>query len=201
MPEPGSVTALLMCLQSDDAVAREAAVAALVGRYAEDLLALITARLQHRLRSRVAPEDILQDVLHSFCKRRDGGGYDLADRNQFLSLIVTIAVHKTASAARRELRQCRDVRRERRLEGEGPDDAGPIDALADGGDAPDMAMELSDEIENLLKGLPPECRDVALLRIEGRTVDEIAKLIDRTPRTVERRLEHIRELWTDAEAN
>jgi RNA polymerase sigma factor (sigma-70 family) len=195
MPDEGSVTSLLVQLHAADPAARQRAVSELVGRYTPELLGLITARMQERLRQRVSPEDILQDVLFSFCDRHRRGEYDLANRDQFLSLIVTIALNKLCSASRRELRQRRDLRREQRLhpvvrdaEGSSPD---PADPRA----GPDVAAEVAEEVERLLGGLPAECREVALLRVEGRTVEEIARQIDRTPRTVERRLERIRELW------
>ena len=193
MPDDGSVTTLLIQLHDPDPAVRVRAISALVSRYTPELLALITARLHHRLQHRVAPEDILQDVLFSFCKRQQRSGYALANRDQFLNLVVTIALNKICSAGRRELRQRRDLRREQPV-GRGPGEGTPLDPT-DPHATPDVAVEIAEQIELLMRRLPPECREVVLLRLEGQTVEEIARRIDRTPRTVERRLERVRELW------
>jgi RNA polymerase sigma factor (sigma-70 family) len=192
VPEEGSVTALLILLHSDDPDVRNRAAAELLQRYAPQLLELIAGRMQQRLQQRVAPEDVLQDVLLSFCKRQQSGGFDLENRDQFLNLLVTIALNKVCSAARREFRQRRDLRREQPLT---PDNSSVPDRPDPRAAAPDAAAQIAEEIELLLSNLPIECREVAILRLEGQTVEEIARKVDRTPRTVERRLERIRALW------
>ena len=196
MPDGGSVTDLLLQLHAADPEVRGRAVSELVLRYTPELLALITGRMQQRLRQRVAPEDILQDVLLSFCTRQQRGEYDLGNRDQFLNLIVTIALNKVCSAARHELRQRRDVPREQPLH-PGPEADRPAFDPADPRTPPDVAGEVAEEIGVLVRRLPPECREVVLLRFEGQTVEKIARRVDRTPRTVERRLERVRELWRD----
>ena len=117
MPETGSVTALLFQLHAADPAVRNRAIAELMSRYTPDLLALIAARMHQRVRQRVAPEDVLQDVFVSFCNRQQRGAYDLANRDQFLDLVVAMALNKVCSAGRREQRQKRDVRREQPLAG------------------------------------------------------------------------------------
>lgn len=195
MTDPGSVTRLLIDLANADPAARDRAIAELVSRYTPELLGLIAARMNQRLQQRVAPEDILQDVLLSFCNRQRRGDYTLANRDEFLDLIVTISLNKVCSAARREQRLRRDARREQSFDA--PTHAGlsPIDPADPRVAQPDVVAEVAEEIERLLAGLPPECREVALLRLEGYTTAEIARKLDRTPRTVERRLGRVRELW------
>jgi len=195
VPDPGSVTRLLIDLHAADPADREGAIAELVSRYTPELLGLIAARMNQRLQQRVAPEDILQDVLISFCNRQQRGDYTLANRDQFLDLIVTISLNKVCSAARWEQRQRRDVRREHSLDTPAPSGRSPLDPADPRVAEPDVVAEITEEIERLLAGLPPECREVALLRLEGYTTAEIARKIDRTTRTVERRLERVRVLW------
>ena len=195
MPDPGSVTGLLMQLHSTDPAVRNRAITELVSRYTPDLLGLITARMNQRLQQRVAPEDILQEVFFSFCNRQQRGEYDLVNRDQFLDLVVTISLNKVCSAARWAQRQRRDVRRDQSLDSPGPADRSPPDPADPRVTPPDVVAEIAEEIERLLAGLPPECREVALLRLEGDTTEEIARKVDRTPRTVERRMERIRDLW------
>lgn len=195
MPDPGSVTGLLIQLHSDDPAVRERAIAELVSRYTPELLGLITARMNDQLQQRVAPEDILQEVLFSFCARQQRGEYDLTNRDQFLDLVVTISLNKVCSAARREQRHRRDIRRDQSLDAPGPTDRSLLDLPDRGATPPDVVAEVAEEIERLLASLPPECREVALLRVEGYTTEEMAQKIDRTPRTVERRMERVRALW------
>jgi DNA-directed RNA polymerase specialized sigma24 family protein len=40
-------------------------------------------------------------------------------------------------------------------------------------------------------------RQIAVLKLEGRTNEEIASRIDRSPTTVERRLRLIRDMWKE----
>ncbi|OWK45551.1 hypothetical protein FRUB_01882 [Fimbriiglobus ruber] len=195
MPDKGSVTDLLLLLRDTDPKVRNRAASELIQRYTTELLALIDGRMQQRLQQRIAPEDILQDVLLSFCKRLEAGGFDLNNRDQFLNLVVTIAVRKVCSTARREQRQRRDIRRELSLDSPGVDGGLAIDPIDPYTSPPDVITKIPEEIERLLAMLPMECREVASLRLEGYTTEEIARKINRTPRTVERRMKLIRKLW------
>lgn len=195
MSDEGSVSCLLMQLRAENPETRNRAASELIHRYTSELLTLITGRMRQRLQRRVAPEDILQDVLFSFCKRLGEGEYDLKNRNQFLKLIVTISLNKVCSASRRELRQRRDVRREQSLDSLDEASRVPFELADRGALAPEVVAEITEETEALLARLPQECREVLLLKVEGYATEEIAHKIDRSTRTVERRLERVRELW------
>lgn len=195
MPDEGTVTRLLLQLRDNDSEVRNRAASELIRRYTPELLSLIAGRMQRFLHQRIAPEDILQDVLLSFCKRLGEGGFDLKNRDQFLNLIVTIALNKLCSAARREQRQRRDVRRELSLNSPDEDGGLAIDPIDPHSSPPDVVTEIAEEIERLLTMLPVECREVASLRLEGFSTKDIARKVNRTCRTVERRMELIRELW------
>ena len=59
---------------------------------------------------------------------------------------------------------------------------------------PAMAAEMADTCETLLRQLADEkLQDIVLLKLEGFTNDEIADKLDCTTRTVERKLQRIRE--------
>ena len=65
---------------------------------------------------------------------------------------------------------------------------------------PDIEVECSDLFEHLLRVLDSEdgtgtLSQIAVNRIAGWTVKEIAATLDRTDRTVERKLERIRSIW------
>ena len=61
---------------------------------------------------------------------------------------------------------------------------------------PDEAVEVAEECERLLNQLKdPKLRQVALWKLEGYTNEEIAKSLGCVLRTVERKLQAIREIW------
>ena len=61
---------------------------------------------------------------------------------------------------------------------------------------PEEAAATADECRRLLDLLEePELRQVALWKVEGYTNEEIAARLDCVPRTVERKVRHIRLLW------
>ena len=62
---------------------------------------------------------------------------------------------------------------------------------------PEQQMEMEEECERLLQLLVrDDVKQVALLRIEGYTNDEIAAALSCTRRTVQRRLDFIRSVWS-----
>jgi DNA-directed RNA polymerase specialized sigma24 family protein len=61
---------------------------------------------------------------------------------------------------------------------------------------PEFAAEAAEECRHLMRLLDdPELESVALLRMEGYTVDEIAERLGCVPRTIKRKLRLIRNLW------
>jgi DNA-directed RNA polymerase specialized sigma24 family protein len=75
-------------------------------------------------------------------------------------------------------------------EGEG------LDQIADTGPTPEFLLQLADEHHRLLASLGDDTlRDIALWKMEGWTGDEIAGKLGITRRSVDRKLERIRELW------
>jgi DNA-directed RNA polymerase specialized sigma24 family protein len=62
---------------------------------------------------------------------------------------------------------------------------------------PAFAALVAEECQRLLDKLgDPELRSLALWRMEGYTIEEIAARLGCVPRTVERRLRVIRSLWS-----
>jgi len=61
---------------------------------------------------------------------------------------------------------------------------------------PALAAEVADECDRLLSALlDPELRRIALLRMDGFSVDEIGAKIGWAPRSVKRKLQLIRDIW------
>ncbi len=62
--------------------------------------------------------------------------------------------------------------------------------------SPEMAAQAAEEFQRLLHLLgDDELRRMAVLRLEGHTVEEVAGWIGCAPRSVKRKLQLIRTLW------
>jgi DNA-directed RNA polymerase specialized sigma24 family protein len=105
---------------------------------------------------------------------------------------------KAIDLARRE-------RRQRRGGGKVLDEAACVDSSAGEGllaervdpePSPAFAAALAEECQRLLDRLgTPKLQRVALLKMEGYTIEEIAAQVERVPRTVKRWLLVIRQIW------
>ncbi len=70
--------------------------------------------------------------------------------------------------------------------------------LIDAEPTPDVAAQIAEECGQLLGRLDDEgLRRIAMWQVEGFTVEEIAGKINRTARTVARKLTEIRDLWRE----
>jgi DNA-directed RNA polymerase specialized sigma24 family protein len=74
-----------------------------------------------------------------------------------------------------------------------------IDRVVGDEPTPAFALEVADEFRRLLDLLDDDgLRQIALLKMEGYTVDEIAAQLGCARRAVERRLQLIRKIWSEA---
>jgi RNA polymerase sigma-70 factor (ECF subfamily) len=199
MNPPGSVTRMIPRLRSDDPGEREEAARLIWRRYFPALLGLARGHLSRRVRRREDEEDVLQSMFASFCRRQARGDFDLRGRDALWALLVTITLRKARNAANRHRCAARDCHREQEAP---PGDGGECPAWALGqmeasGPTPAEAAALSEELERRLQSLAdPTLLRIALLRLEGHTSGEIAAALSCVERTVERKLERIRDRWT-----
>jgi DNA-directed RNA polymerase specialized sigma24 family protein len=182
----GSVTHLLNQLQAGDA----AAVEPLWERYFRRLVALARERLRGARCGAADEEDVVLSVFESFCRHARAGAFpQLSDRNDLWRLLVVRTARKAVSLVRRERAQKRG--------GNGRADASDEELRQVLGDepTPDFAAEVAEECRRLLGLLPDDLRQLALWKMEGHTLDEIALRLGCVPRTIKRRLQLIRSLW------
>ena len=204
MASQGSVTLLAQGLQSDDPAVRDAAARQIWQHYLGALLALARANLDARVRRREDEEDVLQSMYKSFCLRQQRGDYDLANRDQLWDLLVTITLRKARNAAQRHCFKIRDVRREQAGDGPGAEPSGPpcraLEGIEDSDPTPAQAAVLNEALERRLEALSdPGLRLIALRKLEGYTNREIATERGVTERSVERKLQMIRNRWESFE--
>jgi RNA polymerase sigma-70 factor (ECF subfamily) len=166
---------------------------AVVDRYTARLLELARHQLPDRVRRRVDPEDLVQSVYRSFFRRLKDGRFSFADSGDLWKLLATMTFHRATKAVRFHQQKRRDVRRERQLPESNNSQTGGA-AIVERDPGPADVVALFDSLERLLDQLPEKYRDIAVLQLEGRSVDEIARAVKRSRRTVFRALAELEEL-------
>jgi DNA-directed RNA polymerase specialized sigma24 family protein len=191
MASQGSVTRWIEELRAGD----PAAAQPLWARYFRRLVGLARKWLRGAARRAADEEDVALSAFDSFCRRAAAGRFpQLADRDNLWHLLVAITVRKAHHLVRDERRQKRggDTPRDR------PDDE-ELRWVLGREPSPAFAAEVAEECRRLLDLLgEDDLRAVALHKMEGYTVDEIAAKLGCAPRTVARKLGLIRGLWEKA---
>ena len=187
MPAADPVTVWLGQLQAGDV----AAVRPLWERYFHRLVGLARTRLTNVPKRAADEEDVALSAFDSFCRNAEAGKFpDLADRDSLWRLLASFTLRKAAH-------HCRDAVRLKRGGGVAADDGSAVweDVLGREPD-PALAAEVAEECERLLAALSdPDLRQVAVLRMDGHSVDEVAHRVGCAPRSVKRKLQLIRGIW------
>jgi DNA-directed RNA polymerase specialized sigma24 family protein len=197
MSEPGSVTLWISQLKAGD----PAAAQPLWQRYFCQLVAWARSRLAGTPRRAADEEDVAQHAFASFCRAAAQGCFPrLRDRNNLWHLLVRITDHKALDLIRAERRQCRGggkVLDEAALaDSQASAAGGPLAQILDQEPSPAFAALLTEEYRRLLGLLGnTELQRMAVLRMEGYSVGEIAVQVGRGPRTIKRGLRLIRRVW------
>jgi RNA polymerase sigma factor (sigma-70 family) len=181
----GSVSRWLGSLQQGDSAAAQQ----LWERYFRQLVELATGKLRD-LPGRDGAEDVALSAFDSFCRRAGQGRFpQIGDRESLWRLLVVITARKAAHHKR-------DAQRQKRG-GAAPAPAGPpLEEIVGREPTPEFAAQATEECRRLLRLLgDPELESIALLKLEGHTLEEIAERLGYTPRTIKRKLRLIRTLW------
>lgn len=179
----------------------DAAVEELWRQYYGKLVRFARGKLAAGRRRAADEEDVALSAFHSFCRGAAAGRFpQLKDRHDLWKLLVTITSRKAASQVRRELQQKRgagNVRGESVFVAAGGagKDVGMGNVLG-AEPTPEFAVLAAEECGRLLEILPDEeTRQIALWKLEGFTNEEIADKLKCAERTVERKLQKIRDFW------
>lgn len=178
------VTVWLGRLQAGEA----AAAGALWQTYFHRLVGLARQRLGAAPRRAADEEDVALSAFDSFCRNAEAGRFpDLADRDSLWRLLAAFTLRKAAH-------HVRDAGRLKR--GGAADGNGDLEAVLGREPDPALAAEMTEECERLLAALgDPDLRRVAVLRMDGYSVDEVAERVGCAPRSVKRKLHLIRGIW------
>ncbi|HVS38466.1 MAG TPA: ECF-type sigma factor [Gemmataceae bacterium] len=195
MSSRGSVTHWINLLKGGDRVA----VQPLWERYFRLLVSRARAALGAAPRRAADEEDVALSAFGSFCKGVEKGRFPrLDDRNDLWRILLSLTARKAAHQKRDESRLKRGggaVRPETDL----PDAADGDGVLAQAMGAeptPQFAAEVAEESRRLFDKLGDDVlRSIAQRKLEGYTAEEIAEQLGCAPRTVNRKLAEIRDLW------
>ena len=182
-----AVTQWIADLRSGDGVA-----ALRLWKYLEPkLLRLGRRQLRSAKTTCYDEDDLAQSAFHALCDSIQNGRYEnLVDRSEVWKLLTTIALNKY----RRQATFDSAIKRGGNMQ------RGDIDrALRSECDqlSGEEKLMMEEECERLLCLLGRnEIKQVALLKVEGYTNEEIATALSCTRRTVQRRLNFIRNVWS-----
>jgi RNA polymerase sigma factor (sigma-70 family) len=192
MAPVGSVTAWIGQLKDGD----EAALARLHARYWPALVALARQRLKGTPGRAADEEDVAQDAFWEFYRGlRAGQVPRLENRGHFLALLTHIIACKAVNQIVYELGTHK--RGARMVQGESA-----LDSLAaDPAPTPLEEALLNDCYRQYIDGLPDKLRPFAEFHLGGFTNREIAERLDCVERTVERKINLIREKWRQRAAD
>jgi DNA-directed RNA polymerase specialized sigma24 family protein len=193
MPDIGSVTRLFGQIRAGD----PAAVQQLWERYFRRLVGLARLKLGHAPRRAADEEDIALSALDSFCRHAEEGRFlQLSDRDSLWRLLVVLTVRKVQHLVRDEARQKRVPNRPMADRCPDPDEASVLEQVFCREPTPDMEAQMTEEYGELLRRLgDSELETIALLRMEGYTVEEIAQKLGFVGRSIKRKLHQIRTIW------
>lgn len=187
MSHSRSVSRWIVALKNGDGDAAQR----LWERYSSRLVDLAKRRLGRVPKLMVDEDDIAQSVFYAVCKGAENGRFShITDRDELWWMLLAITKYKVVDYLRRENSLKRG--------GDGYIGGGAIDLDQLVGDEPtaDLLATLDDQTRRLLSRLPNDMmRQIAIERIEGFTVPEIARHLDVSVRSVERKLKIIRDNW------
>lgn len=199
----------MVMASSDDEITRwlqglaegdDAAIGEIWGRYYERLVRLARQKLGEGHRRVADEEDVVLSAFHSLCRGAAEGRFpQLDNRHDLWKLLVTITARKAGAQLRRAYRHKRGggaVRGESVfIKADASHQLGIDDVMGDE-PTPELVAAISEQCDRLLAALPDDLlRRIAMAKLQGYSNEEIATVLDCVPRTVERKLARIRDIW------
>jgi DNA-directed RNA polymerase specialized sigma24 family protein len=194
MASEGSISRWIDPLKAGDPVAAQK----LWERYFQRLVGVARKRLRVSRPRAADEEDVALSAFDSLCRGAQQGRFPrLDDRDDLWRLLVVLTSRKASNLVRDEGRQKRGDRPVPLPGTLGSDPGEEVwDQVVSREPTPEFAVQVAEECQRLFDLLEKsELRAVALWKMEGYTVEEIAQKLDCTPRTIFRKLGIIRGLW------
>ena len=192
-----SVTRWLRQLEARD----QDAARLLWQRYYRELVELARARLGQTPRRIADEEDIALSVLRSLCEGAAQGQFAaVVNRRELWQLLATITIRKVINQQRLLTKQKRGggrVRGDSVLEVMGGDGCGAgFDEILGDAATPEVLAIAVEEYHRLMRVLDDDhLRTIAQRKLEGHRNEDIADELGLACRSIERKLQRIRQVW------
>ncbi len=178
--------------------------------YFEKLVHLARRKLEGVALRAADEEDVALSAMYSFYRgMRENKFSWVADRNDLWKLLVTITARKACVQRRAHMTQKRGSGRvqgesffDRRKNADGDDFGNGIAEVLGREPTPEIAAGVAETCQVMLDRLNDErLREIAVMTLEGATTVDIAEKLGCVRRTIERKLERIREIWANQNEN
>jgi DNA-directed RNA polymerase specialized sigma24 family protein len=192
----GSVTHCLDQVKDGD----PAAIQQIWERYFARMVGLVRGKLRTTPRLAAYEEDVALSAFDSFFRAVKHGRFPkLHDRDDVWQILVILAIRKVYKLIRGERRKKRGgdkVLNAGDWLGMDAQEADTLLGVISREPTPQEAVEVAEECERLLDQLQdPKLCQIALWKLEGYTNEAIARRLGCVLRTVERKLQAIRDIW------
>jgi DNA-directed RNA polymerase specialized sigma24 family protein len=170
-------------------------------RYAKELVDLARKKIGSAPKSIADEEDVAQSVFSSICRGAAAGRFgNVKSRDELWWLLLTVSKQKAVDHIRRETAQKRGAGQVRTEVEFAVNNVGSghftLDDIVGTTPTPDFLVMLQEQYDHLLSILNDKrLREIAIARVEGYTVPEIAARQEICTRAVERKLQIIRSKW------
>jgi len=193
MAAEGSITHCIGLLRQGDAESMRV----IWERYFPRLVRLAREHLAAIVQHEADEEDVALSAMDRFCRAVQLGRYpDLADRDGLWHLLLRITTRRALEVARRQRRQRRSSGAERNGLIHGDRSSEGLSELSANEPSPEFAAQMAEACRSLLGRLPDaDLRTLAVAKLEGYSNQEAAERLGCSLRTIERRLQLIRDLW------
>jgi DNA-directed RNA polymerase specialized sigma24 family protein len=200
MQSPAAVTQWIAGLKAGD----QDAARKLWDHYFTRLVHVVRKKLPGQYRRAFDEEDVALSAFKSFCAgMKDDRFPDMDSRDNLWAVLVLIGARKAHAYLECHNRQKRgggQVRGDSAFLVPRADESAPLglDALAGAEPTPAFAAQVAEECQLLLDRLGDDTlRAIAVLKMQGCTIEEIAAEIGCTKRAVQRKLAIIRATWQE----
>jgi hypothetical protein len=195
-----SVTLLIGMLKAKETDVHNNAAGKICQRFAAELLEIARRQLTRAgVRHREDEEDVMQSVYRVLASGDVSKKYkDINSREELWKLLVTITKRRAGKKIDRHRAAKRNAAREANLAGSrDADEPSPFSSLAASSQSPDRDVIAAIELGRLLEMLDEPLRKIVLWKLDDYTNEQIAApdKMNCAVRTVERKLERIRDTW------
>ena len=197
MPDTESVSDWIDRLKAGD----DNAADRLWQRYVDRLVRLARKKLGGALPISGEEEDVVISAFDGFFRGVNDGRFPkLNDRDDLWRILVVLTERKAWSRLRRASAAKRGGKRvrESRLSSDAEEraDSYHLASVVDETPTPEFAAEVAEQLKKLLDALDDaRLKDIAVLKMEGYNNSEIARHLETSHRSVERKLSLIRQIW------